>query len=158
MAIMAYESVCQAWRPHLRFSVRGLIIVVLIFGGWLGWTVRSARMQREAVAAIREVGGTVHYDWEWQHGKFIPGGKPWAQEGSWPSSALTISATFLTSSLQIPRSPDCYQQSRSCNHDWAKLTLVHLSDPATSLRLRLGARSTTCQISLQNQVARCCHC
>jgi internalin A len=59
--------------------VRGLIVLVLVIGAGLGWIVRSARMQREAVAAIRNKGDIVFYDWEWSNGKNIPGGKPWAR-------------------------------------------------------------------------------
>ena len=64
-------------RRYLRFSVRGLIVVVLVIGGWLGSIVRSARIQREAVAAIEKAGGEVWYDWEWKDGKAIQGGSPW---------------------------------------------------------------------------------
>jgi hypothetical protein len=42
--------------------VRGLIIIVLLVGGWLGWVARSERIQREAVAAILGAGGWVVYD------------------------------------------------------------------------------------------------
>ena len=75
------DQVKPASRPLrrcLRFSVRGLIVAVLVIGAWLGWIVRSARIQREAVAAITKAGGTVTYDWEWKNGKSTPGGKPWA--------------------------------------------------------------------------------
>jgi cytoskeletal protein RodZ len=42
----------RASRRHwLRISIRSLIILVLVAGGWLGWLVRSARIQREAVDA-----------------------------------------------------------------------------------------------------------
>ena len=44
----------------------------------LGWLVRQAHVQRDAVAAIRNAGGVVSYDWEWNNGKSVPGGKPWA--------------------------------------------------------------------------------
>jgi hypothetical protein len=37
------------------------MVLVLIVGGWLGWAVRSARRQREAVAAIRRTGGGITY-------------------------------------------------------------------------------------------------
>ena len=57
--------------------MRGLIVVVLVIGCWLGWLVRSARIQREAVAAIEKAGGEVHFDWEWKNGTVVPGGKPW---------------------------------------------------------------------------------
>ncbi len=58
--------------------MRGLIVVVLLVGGWLGWIVRSARIQREAVAAIQRTGGIVLYNWNWENGKFVADGKPWA--------------------------------------------------------------------------------
>jgi len=72
------KPVAHPWRRYLRFSVRGLIVLVLVTGVWLGWIVRSARIQREAVAAITNAGAEVEYDLEWSNGKFIPSGKPWA--------------------------------------------------------------------------------
>jgi hypothetical protein len=60
-----------------RLSLRGLIIVVLLAGGLLGWFVRSARIQRQAVAAIEKAGGSVAYEWDFQNGSPIPNGKPW---------------------------------------------------------------------------------
>ena len=68
--------VSHPWRRFLRFSVRALIVLVLVIGAGLGWIVRSARIQREAVAAIERAGGDVAYDWEWKNGKSILGGKP----------------------------------------------------------------------------------
>jgi hypothetical protein len=59
----AYPT-ASCWRRYLRFSVRGLIAVVLLFGVGLGWIVRQAHIQRDAVAAIKWA-GVVHYDWEW---------------------------------------------------------------------------------------------
>ncbi len=71
------KPVARPWRRFLRFSVRWLIVVVLVIGAGLGWTVRSARIQREAVAAIQHAGGIVHYDSEWSinNGNCMPGGK-----------------------------------------------------------------------------------
>jgi hypothetical protein len=68
------------WRPFLRFSVRGLLVLVLVAGAGMGWIVRDAHIQRDAVAAIKKAGGFVKYDWEWEWrtGKNISGGKPWA--------------------------------------------------------------------------------
>jgi Leucine-rich repeat (LRR) protein len=76
---VAVGSASRPWRRFLRFSVRGLIVLVLVIGVGLGWIVRSAHMQREAVAAIRNSGGIVFYDWEWSNGTNIPGGKLWAR-------------------------------------------------------------------------------
>jgi hypothetical protein len=64
-------------RPWLRLSVRGLIVLVLVTGGWLGWIVHRARVQREAVVAIERAGGMVWYDWQWKNGSDIPNGRPW---------------------------------------------------------------------------------
>ena len=58
------EPVSRPWRRYLRFSVRGLIVLVLVIGGWLGWLVRSARVQRDSVRAIERGGGFVRYDWD----------------------------------------------------------------------------------------------
>ncbi len=66
----------RPWRRHLRFSVRGLIVLVLAIGAGLGWIVRSARIQREAVAAIRKSDGIVYYDWQSTPGLTTPAGKP----------------------------------------------------------------------------------
>ncbi len=78
-----------ASRQHrFRFRVRDLILLVLVFGASLGWMVRSARIQRDAVAAIESAGGSVYYDWQWTPGDhwaladYRPGGKPRRRSGS----------------------------------------------------------------------------
>ena len=57
----------RPWRRFLRFSVRGLIVAVLVIGLGLGWivrTVQNARFQRESVGAITAAGGMVEYETE----------------------------------------------------------------------------------------------
>jgi hypothetical protein len=61
---MAANPVSRPWRRLLRFSVRGLIALVLLIGGSLGWLVRGERIQRDAVAAIEREGGHVRYNGE----------------------------------------------------------------------------------------------
>jgi Leucine-rich repeat (LRR) protein len=56
--------------------VRGLIVIVLVIGVGLGWVVRQAHVQRDAVAAILRAGGVVEYDWQRANRKSIPGGEP----------------------------------------------------------------------------------
>jgi hypothetical protein len=51
-------------RRRRGLSVRGLMILVLVFGSGLGWYGLKVREQREAVAAIRGAGGDVGYDWQ----------------------------------------------------------------------------------------------
>ena len=72
------SPVSRPWRRYLRFSVRGLIVVVLVIGAGLGWIVYSARVQRDAVAAIKRSGGVVEYDWAWNNGKWTMRKGPWA--------------------------------------------------------------------------------
>ena len=65
-------------RRYLRISIRGLIVLVLVIGGWLAWLVRSANIQRDAVAAIKNARGSVVYEWEMRNGKPNPQARPWA--------------------------------------------------------------------------------
>ena len=66
-------------RRWLRISVRAVLLLVLLIGCLLGWMVRAARIQRDAVAAIEGAGGRVDYDWEWENG-FPKNDGPWAPE------------------------------------------------------------------------------
>ena len=76
---MSTGPVSRPWRRYLRFSVRGLVVLVLVIGAGLGWLVSSAHIQRDAVAAIVNADVTiVRYDWEWSNGDDIQGGSPWA--------------------------------------------------------------------------------
>ena len=65
-------------RRRLRFSLRAMILVILVIGIWLGWQVNRAREQREAVAAVRRYGGEVHYEHEFFDGKLKSGRTDWA--------------------------------------------------------------------------------
>jgi hypothetical protein len=78
---MPAEPGLHPWRKYLRFSVRGLIVLVLAMGTGLGWIVREAHIQRDAVAAILKTGGVVFYDWDWPDGAWISAAKPRAR--SW---------------------------------------------------------------------------
>jgi len=85
--------------------MRGLIVLVLVIGAGLGWmvrTVRDAQIQREAVAAIRNAGGRVTYDWEWTEQGDIPGGKPWAPR--WLTDLVGVDASYVAFTLVRERS------------------------------------------------------
>jgi hypothetical protein len=66
-------------RHYVRISVRALMVLVLFAGGWMGWLVRSARVQRAAVAAIQRVNGYVEYEWDFLNPNRKPSPRPW-----WP--------------------------------------------------------------------------
>jgi hypothetical protein len=65
------------WK-YLRLSVQGLMVLVLVSGAALGWVVRGARIQHQAVEAIENAGGDVFYDWKWSNEHKTPEGEPWA--------------------------------------------------------------------------------
>jgi Leucine-rich repeat (LRR) protein len=67
-ATVRTEPVSQPWRRYLRFSVRGLIVLVLVIAAGMGWIVRQARLQREAVAAIIKAGGSAYYESDFNTG------------------------------------------------------------------------------------------
>ncbi len=64
------KPVSRPRRRFLRLSVRGLIIVVLVIGVGLAWLVRSARIKRQAVAAIERAGGAAGYESKLYRGHF----------------------------------------------------------------------------------------
>ncbi len=76
---MLHRPLPKWLRPWLRISVRGLIVLVLIIAAGLGWIVNGARIQREAVAAIRKDGGVASYDWDLKIGKW--NGHSWETDG-----------------------------------------------------------------------------
>jgi hypothetical protein len=82
----------RRWRFCAALSLRTMMFLVLVVAMPMAWRVNKARQQREAAQAVRDFGGTVHYDWEfvigpgvrpptgiyWRDvwGKFTPGRKP----------------------------------------------------------------------------------
>jgi hypothetical protein len=56
-------------RVVVRLSLRDLMILVL--GGGLGWLVRRAHSQRDAVTAVRRA-GSAWYDWQLKDGRPDP--------------------------------------------------------------------------------------
>jgi Leucine Rich repeat len=74
----------RPWRRHLRFSLRALLLVILLLGLWLGWFVHTAKIQHDAVAAIQKNGGWVRYYWRdyasapyGEHTYYPRGARPW---------------------------------------------------------------------------------
>ena len=68
-------------RRSRRFSLGSLLVLILVIGGWLGSIVRSARSQRQAVAAIQKARGSARYDWENGRPTADWHGKPWVPTG-----------------------------------------------------------------------------
>jgi hypothetical protein len=70
------EPVSHRRRRFWPASVWGPIVLVLMIAVWLGWLVRGARKQREAVAAIQKGGGAVAYNWARTNGEWTMRGEP----------------------------------------------------------------------------------
>jgi hypothetical protein len=51
-------------RRWLRFSLRALLISVTLLCVWSAWYVNRARRQKETVEALRNCGGRVYYDYQ----------------------------------------------------------------------------------------------
>jgi hypothetical protein len=65
------QAATRSRRRHFRFSVRGLLLLILLVGCGLGWfaqIVRTGQLQRRAVAEIYRAGGWVMYDTDWDEG------------------------------------------------------------------------------------------
>ncbi|MCH7726300.1 MAG: hypothetical protein IH991_07455 [Planctomycetes bacterium] len=58
-------------RRWLRYSLRTFVVVLTVFGVWLGLLVHRVNKQKEAVAWVRDHGGAVRYDFEWNESKNI---------------------------------------------------------------------------------------
>ena len=70
--------------PPFQLALLLLVLIVLI-AACLGWVVHRARAQRDAVAAILKLQGTVKYDWERKDARNLPNGKPW-----WPGWLVNL--------------------------------------------------------------------
>lgn len=79
---------------RFMISLRTMMILVLLFGGWLGWFVRRVQVQQDAVAAIKDAGGTVVYDLEWRNGGSNPYRKSWVPE--WLGGDQAWMPTWMT--------------------------------------------------------------
>jgi len=59
-----------------RYSLRFLMLFVLVAAVWLGWRVEQVRIQKQAIAAVKKFGGWVHFDYEFSYGKLIADRRP----------------------------------------------------------------------------------
>jgi Leucine-rich repeat (LRR) protein len=81
-AKMVAEFASGSLRRFRRISVRGLIVLVLMIGAGLGWIVRRAHFQRDAVRAVLKAGGQVDYDLNYDRYP-ADGVFPWKKLASW---------------------------------------------------------------------------
>jgi hypothetical protein len=64
-------------RRYRQFSWYTFLVMLLLGCLWLGWEVNRANQQRQAVAWVLELGGTVTYDYQInEYGVVVPDAKP----------------------------------------------------------------------------------
>ena len=90
---MPDQTSTRSWRRFLRLKLSHLLVVVLLLAACLGWVVRSAHIQRAAVAAVHQAGGVVLYAGEYPRDSAIPAAGHRRPDGWWISSVSTTSVT-----------------------------------------------------------------
>jgi hypothetical protein len=76
VVMLVWGLVCLVLRRRFQFGVRSLLVFLVAVSvplGWFAWAMEKAKRQREAVEAIRELGGYLTYDYQThdyqRHGK-----------------------------------------------------------------------------------------
>jgi Leucine Rich repeat len=114
-------------RKYFRFSMRGLIVVVLLMGGWIGWVARSARIQHDAVLAIEKAGGMTGYDWQWRNDRWVSGAKPWAPDWLVKAFGADYFGVVVVVFVSMQKAPDdLFTHIENLGH----LEVVFISDSA----------------------------
>ena len=75
---MSVRPSVKRHRARFSISLRGLMLLVLIIGLWMGWTINRAESRRGAVAALKNNGAIVLYDYESMRGVKTPTARQWA--------------------------------------------------------------------------------
>ena len=92
----------QDRRRWLRFSLRGLFVVVTVLCVWFGYETTRARKQSAAVTKLKKLGVFIRFDYDYDpNGVQIPNAEPWASVWlretlgeEYFRSVVTVDATF----------------------------------------------------------------
>jgi hypothetical protein len=109
------ESIPEPPRHRRRWfslSLRGLMLLVLVVGGVMGWKARRARLQQRAVATIQGLHGSVIYDWEydWEYAgnhfmkkpASVPPGPSWLRRALGDEYFQDVAAVILPTESGLP--------------------------------------------------------
>ncbi len=128
---------------RVRFNLRGMMIIVLAFGIWLGWVVHWAREQRGAVAAIERSGGRVMYDWQFTGGVVAgavrPNAVPPAPAWLVDRLGLDFFGTAIVANLEGERGVGCLPAvSRLGRLQYLSLSMTGAGDAELANLAKLG--------------------
>jgi hypothetical protein len=68
----------RGWRIHSRLNLRAFLGAITILCLLIGWRMERARLQHDAVEAIRAAGNGAYYDYQLEpSGRYHTYAKPW---------------------------------------------------------------------------------
>jgi hypothetical protein len=106
--------------------MRALIVLVLVIGGWMGWMVYRARVQRDAAAVIKNAGGWVVYDWEARNGLRVANAKPW-----WPKWLVDrVGVDYFSHVVGVGLGGRASDAEMACIGHLSRLQRLYLSNTA----------------------------
>jgi hypothetical protein len=125
-------------RRWFSLSLRGLMILILVLGGLMGWKARRASLQRRAVARIEELKGSVVYDWQFIGNAFLikagasPPGPIWLRKLLGDEYFQEVAQVTLPGQFQpdpdLGTGDDYFERSAKANEAYRKQTVQPIED------------------------------
>ena len=139
-------------RRWFQFSLRTLLIftvIIAVGAGWLGKRIEQKRKDRETVAAIVKLGGTVAYDYQTDDLRAEPPGPSWLQEVLGENFFSNVDGVWLRNATDVDAGVAHLKgltQLRVLNLWKTKasdITLIHLKDVPQLQELNLDETNVT---------------
>jgi hypothetical protein len=142
VVVLVWFAVALIFRWRFQFSIRSLLVLVVVVAlpcSWLAVEMKKAKDQKEAVAAIKGLGGNLYYDYEFDDsGAWISGAEP--ATPAWLRArlgddffALAKNVTFMSGGKITDHETACLESLPDLKELWLILqrsvsdrTLAHL--------------------------------
>ncbi|MHC4180142.1 MAG: leucine-rich repeat domain-containing protein [Planctomycetota bacterium] len=137
--LLVWFIVALIFRRRFQFSIRSLLVFVLVCAvvcSWFAVKMKQARRQRELVAAIREGGGWVYWDYEVVDNPHRVPLAPYRM----PLAAEPPTPAWLVNLLGVDLFEDVVHAE--CGSDFGDENMVYLSELADLRWLSLGTPVT----------------
>jgi len=136
----------KAKRRWYRFSLRALLIVVLLLSvlpGWFALKLRQAERQRQAVEAIRKAGGTVLYDYQFHEESGMATGVQESPVPAWLRELMGKDFFASVAAVGFHDPEVSTLNSRPTTVDDADAVLEQVAGLTRVIRLELSANQVT---------------